>query len=382
MLPELSRRLLANWSNLPLNRPKPERLHFLGMRTQVGDGYALFFGLADDDPQACVMVKIARVADAGERLRHEWTLLGQYSQDVRPGMRDAVPQPVALEEVNGAVMTVFTAPAGMPLDAGAGRDASHFNRVLDWLIQFNTATRVQIPVHELARKIQPVVAEAIDTFELSQGEANILEAWANQILHGQKRSSLDVFDRHGNLSTANIWLNRRQLTVINWERATHADLPLLDLFSFMTLYRFPNSRRLPLEAFLDLFRGAYLAEGSQVALVGRTIAGYCRALGVPLSQVEAHFGLFLAHSALDEFHMLTAAAERGYLPLLASKKAPVRHPYRRAIKEQLWASLLKLFVTERDSFRRIVHASIQDSAFKRHGAKSMSMRSGDPVQAD
>lgn len=382
MLPELSRRLLANWSNLPLNRPKPERLHFLGMRTQVGDGYALFFGLADNDPQACVMVKIARVADAGERLRDEWTLLGQYSQDVRPGMQDSVPQPVALEEINGTVMTVFTAPAGMPLDAGAGQDVSHFNRVLDWLIQFNTATRSQISVDELACKIQPIVAQVVDTFELTQNEATVLDAWMGQVLHGQKRSNIDVFDRHGNLSTANIWLDRRQLTIINWERATRADLPLLDLFSFMTLYHFPNSRRLTREAFLDRFRGTYLTDGSRVALVGKTIAGYCRVLGIPFSQIEAHMGLFLAYSALDEFHMLTAAAERGFLPLLPSKDVPVRHPYKRAIKEQLWISVLKLFITERDSFRRIVHAGIQDTASTLQHSTSISMHRRDPVQVD
>ena len=378
MLPELSKRLLDRWSQLPLDRPKPNRLTPLGMRTQVGDGYARFFLLADREESPCLVAKIPREEAAWERLWREWDVLEQYSQDARPGLGDSVPRPVTMETINETPIFVTTAPPGRPMAPSRSRSASHFASVLDWLLRFNTATRVQAPRMERARQLQELLAQVTETFALASHQERLLQEWAEHLLH-PSGETVDRFHVHGNLASHNIWLQGRQVMVTNWEWAAQDGLPLQDLFSFVTTYTFPTSRRLAKEDFVERFRATILEDGPQAKLAAQAIRNYCRALGLPTDDLEAYFGLFLARAAVEEVTMLTAAAERGFLPLLKSRRDPARRPYTRAIREQLWITLLREFMEKRHAFRRLLRVAHSGGPPLPVKAPALELESGLPV---
>ncbi len=379
MLPELSKRLLDRWSQLPLDRPKPKRLTPLGMRTQVGDGYARFFLLADQEESPCLVAKIPREEAAQERLWREWDVLEQYSQDSRSGLGDSVPHPVTMETVNETPIFVTTAPAGRPMAPDRSRAARHFAGVLDWLLRFNTATRIQAPQVERARQLQDLLAQVTGTFDLASHQERLLQEWTEHLLH-RSGESVDRFHVHGNLASHHIWLQGRQVTVTNWEWARQDGLPLQDLFSFITTYAFPTSRRLAKEGFVERFRATILEDGPQARLAAQTIRSYCRALGLPTDELEAYFGLFLARAAVEEVAMLTAAAERGFLPLLKSRRDPARRPYARAIREQLWIALLQEFMEKRHAFRRLLRMDSRESLSRPVKAPALTLEPGPSVQ--
>ena len=168
---------------------------------------------------------------------------------------------------------------------------------------------------------------------------------------------VDLFAAHGNFHDRNIWLHQGHLAAINWEQSGLACLPLQDMFTFITTYRFPAARRCPTESYLRAFRATYMDDGPYADRVCRAIVSYCGALDIPLESVKAFFGISLARAALQEYDQLLAAAERGYLPLSRDLDRSSRKSYRQAIRDQLWINLLRLLVKERDRFKPGTHPS-------------------------
>lgn len=359
MLPQLSQQLLAKWSELPIDRGRPHRLSYLGLRTGVDEGYAFFLGFAGDDAAPTLAVKIPRTPGVESRLQHEWQVLNhlQSREPLRSGA--SLPRPILWAAIAGRCVLVTSAPPGRPMATDRGSPAEHFALVGDWLVQLASATRSAQPVAPLRANRERTVARLGVTFGLQDREMAVVEDWLAQWLPAVGEGRADLFTAHGNLRRRNIYLNRGHLAVANWDRSELTGAPLHDLFTFATTYRLPPTRRSPLDSFLHAFRATYLNDGPYVDLVCRTIAGYCRALDIPPDSVEAHFGLFLANAALREYEQLLAAAGRGYLPLLRDPARATRRPHQEAIKDQVWINLLRLLVQERAKFRLGVQAGLR-----------------------
>jgi hypothetical protein len=351
MLPLLSRQLLTQWPDLHMGRGRPDRLSFLGVRTGVGDGYAFFLAFADRDPVPCLAVKIPREPAAESRLGHEWNVLNHFEQHGLHWPGASLLRPLLWKVVGGVHMLVTTAPPGQPMRVDIDSPAEHFARVGEWLVQFACATRATWSMAIMRRYLERTVERLDTTFGLSDREMAVVEDWVARLLKMAVDDRASLFAAHGNLRSQNIWLQRDHLTIVNWEQSGLVCLPLQDLFTFVTTYRFPNARRRPNESYMHAFRETCLAGGPYANLVRQTVAGYCRALDIPLESIEACFGIFLAGAALREYDQLLAAADRGYLPLLSDPDRSARRPYRQAIKDQLWINLLRLLIKERDRFK-------------------------------
>jgi hypothetical protein len=349
MLPQVSRKLLSRWSELPVDRGQPDQLSFLGVRTDVGDGYAMFLGFADSDSLPCLAVKIPRAAGVEARLKRDWDMLDQFWRNGSSAV--AVPRPLSRERVGDMQVSVTTAPVGRPMAASRALTQEHFSRVGDWLVQFACATHSNQSAEVRPSDLNQVVQRLKATFELSKREVTAVGEWISRLQALVQDHQLHLFASHGNLRRNNIWLDRDRLTVINWEHAESANLPLQDLFTFVTTYHFPVGRRRPLDSYVRAFHNTYLVDSPYASLVRQTIASYCRALDIPPEGTQAYFGVFLARAALREYDRLCTAADRGYLPLLGGSNHPGRQPYQQAIRDQLWINLLRLFIQQGALFK-------------------------------
>jgi hypothetical protein len=353
MLPQLSRRLIAKWPDLAIGPRRPDRLHFLGVRTGVEDGYALFLAFADHNREPCLSVKIARDPSAGARLEREWSVLNELRGRKLPGTTFSLPTPLSREIIDEACVLVTTAPPGQQLWSRHGSRIEHFSQVGDWLVQLACATHTVRPLVEVKRDLQRLTERLSVTFEISDQEMRVIQDWLDQQLKASRDDKVELFASHGNLHPGNIWRQHGQLTVVNWEQSSLAWLPLQDLFAFVTTYDLPLTRRRPKDTYLSIFRATYLVDTPYAELVRQTLFSYCAALDIPIESVEACFGIFLAQAALREYDQLLVAAEHGYLPLLGGNKlaGSIQPSYRQAIKDQLWISLLRLLIKERAQFR-------------------------------
>jgi hypothetical protein len=356
MLPQLSQQLLAKWSDLPIDRRRPDHLSFLGVRTEVGDGYALFLTFADRDPRPCLAVKVPREPAAQRRLKHEWSLLNRFQQQGLHRVASSLPRPVLWETIGVVPVLVTTTPSGQPMRRSRHSSPEHFAQVGDWLVQLACATR-SIWRTVTRRDLGGIAERLSAVFELSDREMKAVGDWIARCLKMVSDASGNLFVAHGNLHRRNIWLEYSHLKVVNWERSELTNLPLQDLFTFVTTYRFPAIRRGPIESHLNAFRATYLTDSPYADLVCQTITTYCHALDIPIEGIEAHFGIFLARAALGEHDQLLVAADRGYLPFLSHADRSARQPYQQAIKDQLWINLLRLLIEERGRFERGIHAS-------------------------
>jgi hypothetical protein len=361
MLPQLSQQLLTQWPAQLVGRRRPSQLRFLGLRTRVGDGYALFLAFADADHAPCLAVKVAREPGAESRLKHEWDTLHHFRHQGAPWLVASLPAPILWTNMSGTNILATTAPAGQPIRTSPGFAEEHFARVGDWLAQLARATHTSRPMAMLRQKLEHTAEQLGATFELSKGERMVVEGWVNQWLAVMGNYQATLFAAHGNLYSQNIWEQREHLAVVNWEQSELADLPLRDIFTFMTTYHFPVTKRYPKERYLRTFQTTYLTDGPQADLACQTITRYCRSLDLPLEAIEASFGLFLTQAALHEYDQLQVAANRGYLPLVSPPDRSKRPPYQQAIKDQLWINLLRMLIQERHHFKPNTHARIWQS---------------------
>jgi hypothetical protein len=348
MLPQLGRQLLAKWPQLPVQRAQPRQLSFLGTRTGIGDGYALFMGFCDGDTVPYLMIKIPREPAAVARLQHEWVMLNRL-QELGPRM--ALPIPLAWEPVGGTRALVTTAPQGRPVTAGNGLRAKAMDQVGGWLVRFACATRSFQSATVPGRDLEAAAERSNAIFQLSVQETAVIEGWISRWLSLAREGRVSMFAIHGNLNSRNVWCQDDRMTIVNWEQSSLVGLHLDDLFMFMTTWALPDAGRLPREPYRRAFRATYLSDGPYGDLVCRTIVGYCHALDIPTEGIEPSFGIFVLRAALNEYDRLVAAAERGYLPLLSDPDHAQRPPYHQALRNQIWVDLLRLLIQERSSFR-------------------------------
>ncbi len=351
MVPQLRQTLLDRWANLPIERARPDRFSFLGIRTEVGDGYASFLIFADRDREPCLAAKVAREPGTVSRLQHEERMLNYFHRHLPERLRTSLPRPILHESFDSVFWLVTTAPAGQPIAAGVDRASEHFTRLADWLVQMAYATRISQPAAEVWRDLERSADQVCATFGLSGQEARVIEGWVAEWLQVIGEVEVGLVAVHGNLHRRHVWLQHRHLTIVDWERSQLAGIPLWDLFQFVTTYLFPVTRRGSLESYLRVFRATYLTDSPYVEQVCQAVAGSCRALDIPIGAVEPCFGLFLVHKALREYDRLLAAADRGFLPLLSHRKRSQKQPYQQAIKNQLWINLLRLLIKERAAFK-------------------------------
>ena len=311
---------------------------------------------ADNERQPCLAIKIARDPVAETHLRHEWQVLNHFQGPNLSGIGKTLPQPI-LAEVVGAVYTlVSAAPSGHPI-CKSGSQTDDLKKVSNWLVELAQATHSIRAVAAVRQDLGCLFHQLGNTFDqLSDQEMKVVDGWIHQSMVGREVQQFDLFAVHGRLRQGNIWSKNGQLTVINWERCNLFGLPLEDLFTFITTYFFPSLERGPIELFLRAFRRIYLRETDQSKFVINLISDYCQALSIPTKSVLPRLGVFLVRCAIEESEQLSAAAERGFLPLLSYPENGKQPPFRLAIKNQLWINLLRLLIDRRQFFRStIIH---------------------------
>jgi hypothetical protein len=341
MLPLLREYLLAHWSELPVNQRRPDTLSFLGTRTPVYDGYALFLAFSSGDRHPSFAVKIARTPAAEVRLRHEYEVLKDRQIDVS----FSLPCPVMCESIGGFQSLVTTVPQGRPLTVAGERPARCFEIVTECLVSLAGATRTSVSVDSLREDLLNMSGRFVEVFKPSTEERATLEAWVHEFLGFSQRCLVAA---HGNVCRQNVWWGRGRAALVNWEWSAPAALPFHDFFTFATTFDFPPTPRRPLEDYIRAFHMTYSEKGRRNAVMAHALERYRETLGIPHESLESCFGIYLTHAALREYDRLEDAAALGYLPLV---KRTVRLPYRHAIRDQIWISLLRLAMSRRHRLR-------------------------------
>ncbi len=362
MLPQLTEYLLQIWNDLPLERRRPERVSYLGMRTDIADGYSTWLAFADRDSAPLFLVQIPRHAAATTRLGHAWEMLQWLHQTAAQTVGRSLLHPVLWDVVAGGHVLVTTAPAGQPLTDNNGSAAKRITEMGDWLIQLAAATRSSYDKAQVRRDLENEMTRVVERFALTPTESATIERWIAIWDAGMPGSHVDLFAAHGNLCRRSIWCADDRLTIINWEQSRAAALPLHDLLFFALAYLFPPTRHAPLANFVRALEMAYLEDGPYAALVRRTIVRYCAALGLSCSSADAHLGLMLARQAEREYEELHAAANAGYLPLLPDGASQPRRTYQAAIKDQAWINLLRAFIRACTPAARPIPSRIRTAA--------------------
>jgi hypothetical protein len=251
-----------SWTALGLEGSKPERLAPLVVghrRPTTGMVTVLLFRSGDRSPS--VVAKLPRYGQTGEPLRREAATLERVRRAIAAGalagaVREAVPLPLGLHEVDGTEVLLQTGmPGGHLVAATAGRRlhpaklTRRLELMLDWCLQLQAASARRVIVDDalLARKLEPLAAECLAVMDADPAVAALLDR-SLEAAASLRGTTLPLVVCHGDYWAGNIMVaGGRVCGVIDWERAALDELPLWDLVKAVgsAAYHLDRYRSLP-----------------------------------------------------------------------------------------------------------------------------------------
>ncbi len=355
MLQSLNKILIEKWFELFQNGNRPSHINYLGIRSNVGDGYSIFLGFVDNHHFPCLKIKISRDPVSIAKLQNEWKILHKLKYSNSFLLSDSIPLPLLKEEIDNKLVTITSAPQGSPMLPKLKDCKTHFLTITKWLTQLGTTCQSPITKNTVQEKLVNVSEQLYKTFKFSHNQTTIYDGWMDQILGQGKAGKIILYTSHNNLYHVNIWLSNRKIMIDNWEWGDLISFPLHDLFNFITTYFLNLNRKKTLEDFLNSFHSTFFEENKQRNLIKHWVKNYCTSLEIPLENVEAYLGIFLGQRALREYNQLLRDADRGYLPLI--KNTSGRKSFSDSMRNQLWINLLRIFMRKKNCFSPDVFAS-------------------------
>jgi SAM-dependent methyltransferase len=251
-----------SWAALGLDGSRPERLAPLVVghrRPSTGMVTVLLFRPGERSPS--VVAKLPRYGPTGEPLRREAAALERVRGAITGGaladrVRDAIPRPLGLHDVEGTEVLLQTGmPGGHLVAASAGgrlhprKLARWLDLMLDWCLKLQAASAHQVTVDDalVTRKLEPLAAEGLEAMGADQRVAALLDRCLEAAagLHG---TALPLVVCHGDYWAGNVMVaGGRVRGVIDWERAGLDELPLWDLVKAVgsAAYHLDRYRSLP-----------------------------------------------------------------------------------------------------------------------------------------
>ncbi len=299
MLQALEAIVLRHWERLAPGRGRPPAaLSFAPQRAAKGLGgpRPVLVCRAGSEPPVA-FVKVAREGFRIASLHNEHEMLVALRNRSDATLRASLPEPVCLEEVEGAAVLVLAACPGrrmneefprLPWFGAAWRAAArHFRAACQWLIHFSRVLGIRREFTEA--DLERHVARRLETVYHGPRPA-AAEAFLAR-LRSLVGGTMLFVPTHNDLNPNNLILREGGgLCVVDWEAGEAEGLPFVDLFHFSTLY-FSFHRGLRPRRRRERFRRAYWGRAWYGGLVAGAAAAYAGALGLDPGLGETLFPL-------------------------------------------------------------------------------------------
>jgi hypothetical protein len=327
-----------SWVALGLDGPRPERLAPLVVghrRPTTGMVTVLLFRAGDRFPS--VVAKLPRYGLTGEPLRREAATLERLRGAIVGGalvgaVRDAIPRPLGLHEVDGTQVLLQTGMPGVHLVAAtAGRRLSpsklarQLDLMLDWCLALQAASARRVTVDDtlLAQKLEPLAAECLATLDGDPGVSSVLDR-SLEAAAALRGTALPLVVCHGDYWAGNIMVaGNRVRGVIDWERAALDDLPIWDMVKAVgsAAYHLDRYRSVPRRgpgalpgwgdlgswagigdpAFASGFRAAFVQRGWLAGISRDALTRGFRRGGIPLAWLPVALTFYLVRQVVQAY---------------------------------------------------------------------------------
>ncbi len=361
MLPELTNRILEEWSNLFPEISRPGSINYLGIPGSIEGGTTVFLAFTNEDKKPAFAVKIHRYHDAQDRALNERDVLN-YIQSHGGIVATSIPKLILCEKIANVWTIVLSPIEGRPMFALMANDgmpdlrsaASNMRITANWLAQLHNIKQDSIiGISNLLKKdgIRNI-EEFLRLFDLSKSE----EKYVNELL-----DSIDIvisdrsFIKHGDFCRHNILISKDsgevKVRVVDWTDSKLIGFPLHDLFFFLTTYYLQIRKESGIKGFIKAFEDTFLNRTLYNKLIKECILDYCKMLYINVLDVEKLFAIFLIERAIFEAHQVMKCLRRGSFPRFTIYMAEQEGLDNTQVeKAQFWIHLFKTFFGRRDDF--------------------------------
>jgi hypothetical protein len=293
------------WRSWGLGK-QPEHLSlalFTPGQRSINKVIALVF--ADSNPEPAMIVKVARVPEAGRALEREWANLRSLQASGRPA---GAPRPLFLDQCVGGVALGETVLSGKPL--WALLDERTYRRlalaVTDWLADLASKQAVAPREAWWDRLVEPILT----SFERSFGIASDLRdlACTRRVL--LDLGELPLVLEHRDCSPWNVLVSEDGgIALPDWESAEPQGLPGLDLIYFLTYLAFFQDGAMRTGSFRDAYRATLDPSTSTGRVVAECEKRYAAEVGIDVAALGSlRLLVWLIHSR-SEHDRLTANSD-------------------------------------------------------------------------
>lgn len=355
--------LTEHWTTYFPGDPKPVSVQLLLTKGSLGNagGRVTFFVFADHKADPRAVVKISRDPAATRLIDAEHDALRYVHAHAPRAAAGRAPRAIHRGELGSYAFILQDAMNGSSasaliterLSGGAGRAYDIITAAADWLASLQREIAEKQPAPFLsAADLTGLIAGYQERYHPAPGSrpANLLVTMAGMI-PGLTQHAYPLFSVHGDFSAINIILNRAELSVIDWEEARPAGLPLYDLFFLLTFFEFgPAASRAEGDTRIRTYHDVFTDGGRHAAYAASVIKRYGAACGIDTDHVCALYGFFLLSRALREYDVLAAQAARGFVPIVKPYGSTARYADGSLFRENVYAALLSAYAETRNRF--------------------------------
>jgi GT2 family glycosyltransferase/aminoglycoside phosphotransferase (APT) family kinase protein len=248
----------------------------------------VFLLFASDAPHPTAALKVPRLPVFNEQTAWEHHVLDELRAHVGPSLGESLPAST-LFRWNELMVSMQTCVAGASVHSRSGPAATgpleDLRLTADWLAAFHRETAIErVPARQWIAEnlINGVCAEYAATFQPTAAETRLFETLSRR-LDTVDEATVPIAWQHADFCPPNVYLNRSQVSVIDWETARRGPA-VVDLLSFITYWGaaiagcMTDTQRV--EHFEALLCAPALASPF-VQAVHAEIADYMRRLNVP-----------------------------------------------------------------------------------------------------
>jgi Ser/Thr protein kinase RdoA (MazF antagonist) len=289
-------------------------------------------------PAPTAAIKLARIPAFNEQIVCEHDTLRELGSNLAPPMRRSIPTS-ALFRWNGLAVSAETCVTGSSLSSRARPGASALEDLrltVAWLAAFHRETTIdRVPAREwLTQSLNTIRADYAATFGLTPGESRLF-ATLSRRLETAGPGLLPIVWQHADFGPPNVYLDRSQVSVIDWETARRGPA-LADLLYFVTDWSAAIADRATASERLAHFESLFCADSRADALIRAVhgaIAEYMRRVEVPTAFLAFLLVYTFLEKALERAQRLAKlgrphAADRASNRFIAYVEVLAQHAHR------------------------------------------------------
>lgn len=329
MLPQLRAYLLENWPDLAMGTHLPRELTFLVQATGVSKVCCYIF--ADNEPDPRWVAKMPRTPRDNPILQREYDLIRHLRDRGSEYVRATVPGPIFTVSIDGHIVGVERHIEGRTMDGlMAGASLEQLRECLEmgigWLLRCQQETVVfhgRLSDSQVERYLRTPLEQLRTNTRLTESELRFVEELERRVLKLADHPLPLVFN-HGDFRPGNILLTGDGIRVIDWEFGAQAELPIYDVFSYLSrsYARYHAMEEIDgyLEDYLQAMEAVFFDQGAFSALTAEYVARACDDLKMDPAWISPLFAMFLIVEANKFRAFLGERAERGYVYLLRTRE--------------------------------------------------------------